>query len=113
LSKLLRRPEISWKDLAARDPSLDAFSGDVATQVTYDIKYAGYIARQEAEIARHRRLAEKRIPEAFDFSAIAHLRTEAREKLTRIRPQSLAQAGRISGITPADLALLLVHLEGR
>jgi tRNA uridine 5-carboxymethylaminomethyl modification enzyme len=113
LARLLRRPEATWADVAAREPALAAFSGEVATQVAYDIKYAGYVARQEAEIARHMRLSEKRIPPAFDFSAIAHLRAEAREKLARIRPASVAQASRISGITPADVALLVIHLSGR
>ena len=75
------------------------------------MKYSGYVARQEQQIQRQRRLAEKRIPDYFDYSRVSHLRHEAREKLTQIRPVSLAQAGRISGITPADLALLLVHIE--
>jgi tRNA uridine 5-carboxymethylaminomethyl modification enzyme len=77
------------------------------------VKYAGYVARQEVDVARQQRLAGKRIPSNFDFAQINQLRMEAREKLTRVRPLSLAQAGRISGITPADVALLLVHLEGR
>ncbi len=84
---------------------------EVAEQVTYDVKYAGYVARQEIDIARQQRLADKRIPPSFDFAAIAQLRAEAREKLGRIRPVSLAQASRISGITPADMALVMVHLE--
>ncbi len=113
LGKLLRRPETTWGDLVAREPALGAFSAEVATQVTYDVKYAGYIARQEVEIERHDRLAQKRIPPAFDFAAITHLRAEAREKLVRVRPQTMAQASRISGITPADLALLMIHLRGR
>jgi tRNA uridine 5-carboxymethylaminomethyl modification enzyme len=112
LGKLLRRPEIGWDDLVAREPALAAFSPDVAIQVTYDEKYAGYIARQEVEIARNKRLAQKRIPDAFDFASIVHLRAEAREKLARVRPASVAQASRISGITPADLALLVIHLGG-
>ncbi|MBI3838104.1 MAG: tRNA uridine-5-carboxymethylaminomethyl(34) synthesis enzyme MnmG [Planctomycetia bacterium] len=113
LIKLLRRPEIEWQDLVVRDAGLAAFSATVAQQVCHDVKYAGYIARQDVEIARQQRLAEKRIPEAFDFSRIAHLRAEAREKLSRVRPASLAQASRISGITPADVALLMIHLGGK
>jgi tRNA uridine 5-carboxymethylaminomethyl modification enzyme len=113
LTKLLRRPELTWTDLVARNGELASFSAAVAEQVCHDVKYAGYIARQEVEVARARRLCEKRIPEAFDFSTIAHLRAEAREKLARIRPASLAQASRISGITPADVALLMIHLGGR
>ncbi len=113
LSKLLRRPEIVWSDLVAREPVLARVSREAADQVCHDVKYAGYIARQETEIARQHRLAEKRIPDAFDFSKIVHLRAEAREKLSRVRPASLAQAGRISGITPADVALLMIHLGSR
>jgi tRNA uridine 5-carboxymethylaminomethyl modification enzyme len=113
LSKLLRRPEIVWSDLVAREPELAQVSREAAEQVCHDVKYAGYIARQETEIARQHRLAEKRIPDAFDFSTIVHLRAEAREKLSRVRPASLAQAGRISGITPADVALLMIHLGSR
>jgi tRNA uridine 5-carboxymethylaminomethyl modification enzyme len=113
LAKLLRRPETTWQDLIEREPALAAFSAEVATQVTYDVKYAGYIARQEVEVERHGRLAQKRIPAAFDFTSITHLRAEAREKLVRFRPQTVAQASRISGITPADLALLVIHLGGR
>jgi tRNA uridine 5-carboxymethylaminomethyl modification enzyme len=112
LVKLLRRPETSWDDVVLREPALAGVAAQVAQQVGYDVKYAGYVARQAVEIARHRRLASKRIPEAFDFSKIAHLRAEAREKLARIRPASLAQASRISGITPADVALLVIHLGG-
>jgi tRNA uridine 5-carboxymethylaminomethyl modification enzyme len=112
LSKLLKRPEIDWSDLVATARELERFSREVAEQVVHDIKYAGYIARQEVEIARQKRLSDKRFPPAFDFAAIAHLRAEAREKLARIRPQDLAQAGRISGITPADVALLALHLTG-
>jgi tRNA uridine 5-carboxymethylaminomethyl modification enzyme len=78
-----------------------------------DIKYSGYVERQETQVAKQMRLAEKRIPENFDYARIRHLRAEAREKLTRVRPLSLAQASRISGITPADVALVLAHLEGR
>lgn len=113
LAKFLRRPETTWENLVAVLPELAAVPEEVAEQVVYDTKYEGYISRQEVHVARQRRLAEKRIPDQFDYAKIQHLRTEAREKLTRIRPVSLAQAGRISGITPADVALLMIHLEGR
>jgi tRNA uridine 5-carboxymethylaminomethyl modification enzyme len=111
LSKLLRRPETTWPEVVAHCPQLAAFNAEVAEQVTHDAKYSGYIARQEIDVQRQRRLAEKRIPQGFDFAAIAQLRVEAREKLVRIQPRTLAQAGRISGITPADLALLMIHLH--
>jgi tRNA uridine 5-carboxymethylaminomethyl modification enzyme len=112
LARWLARPETSWEDLVSRWPPLADVSADVAEQLSYDAKYAGYIERQDIDIARQQRLAERRIPKDFDFSTVRHLRAEAQEKLSQIRPIDLAQAGRISGITPADLAVLLVHLEG-
>jgi tRNA uridine 5-carboxymethylaminomethyl modification enzyme len=111
LEKLLRRPEIGWADMVTRAPELADVPEDVVEQVLHDVKYSGYVSRQEMEIERHKRLAEKRFPASFDFHQVSHLRAEAREKLARIRPESLSQASRISGITPADLALLLVHLK--
>ncbi len=113
LTKLLRRPESTWDDAVARLPELAEVSSEVAQQVCYDIKYAGYISRQQSEIDRQQRLAAKRIPDGFDYSRMVQLRHEAREKLARIRPVSIDQASRISGITPADIALLMIHLEGR
>ena len=113
LAKLLRRTEVTWTDIVARCPELAEVPREIAEQVEFDTKYAGYIARQKIEIDRQKRLAEKRIPDGFDFAGIRHLRTEAKEKLSKVRPRSLAQAGRISGITPADLALLMVHLDGK
>jgi len=112
LDKILKRPEIEWSDIVAMAPQFAEVTPSVAEQVTYDIKYAGYIARQKMEVARQQRLSNKRIPESFDFSRVRHLRVEAREKLCRVRPSNLAQASRISGITPADVALLMVHLGG-
>ncbi|HUT13840.1 MAG TPA: tRNA uridine-5-carboxymethylaminomethyl(34) synthesis enzyme MnmG [Thermoguttaceae bacterium] len=113
LARLLRRPEVTWDELAGDLPPLADVSREVAEQVARDAKYAGYVARQQIDIDRQRRLAARRIPADLDFRTVAHLRAEAREKLARIRPSDLAQAGRISGITPADLAVLMVHLEGR
>jgi tRNA uridine 5-carboxymethylaminomethyl modification enzyme len=110
-AKYFRRPEVRWAELVARLAELADVHPLVAEQVECDIKYAGYIARQEVEIARHRRLAHKRIPADLDYAGVRQLRTEAREKLSRIRPTSLDQASRISGITPADLALLMTHLQ--
>ena len=112
LSKFLRRPEVSWADLIAVKPELAATDPEVVDQLVVDTKYAGYVARQEIQVQRHRRLADKRIPSGLDFHAISHLRMEAREKLSKIRPLNLDQASRISGITPADVALLLTHLKG-
>jgi tRNA uridine 5-carboxymethylaminomethyl modification enzyme len=113
LAQRLRRPEVEWSELVELLPQLADVSRDVADQVIFDTKYSGYVARQEVEVERQRRLAAKRIPSSFDYSRITHLRAEAREKLGRIRPTDLAQASRVSGITPADIALVMVHLEGR
>ncbi len=112
LQRILARTETQWPDVIPLHRPLAEVSEEVAAQVTCDIKYAGYIERQQVEVDRQRRLAEKRIPASFDYQAIATLRTEAREKLSRIRPTSLAQAARISGITPADVALITAHLKG-
>ena len=94
-------------------PELSELSSEVVQQVTYDVKYSGYIARQQMEIDRQNRLAEKQIPDNFDYEAIGHLRTEARQKLSTIRPATVAQASRISGITPADMALVTAYLQNR
>ena len=111
--KRLRRPEVTWDDMIRRFPQLTDVPEEVARQIVHDQRYAGYIARQDIDVRRQRRLATRRIPEHLDFNAVAHLRVEAREKLSRIRPVDLAQAGRISGITPADLAVLMTHLSAR
>jgi tRNA uridine 5-carboxymethylaminomethyl modification enzyme len=113
LSKFLRRPETQWQDIADRLPELAGVDPQVAQQVNYDLKYAGYVSRQQTEVDRQSRLAEKRIPDSFSYEGILQLRAEAREKLSRVRPRNLSQASRISGITPADIALLIVHLDGK
>ena len=113
LEKWLRRPETGWSELVAMHPPLAGFSQGVAEQVEYDVKYSGYVTRQQAVIDRQRRLAAKKIPDNFDYNRLTHLRTEAREKFSRFRPVSLEQASRISGITPADVALIMLHLEGK
>jgi len=113
LAKFLHRTEATWEDVVARLPALADVTEEVAEQVTCDAKYSGYVYRQEIDVARQRRLADKRIPDGFNYAAIGQLRAEAREKLSRVQPTSLAQAGRISGITPADLALVMIHLEAR
>ncbi|MDP6446514.1 MAG: tRNA uridine-5-carboxymethylaminomethyl(34) synthesis enzyme MnmG [Pirellulaceae bacterium] len=113
LEKFLRRPDAAWSDLSDISTDLADVSADVAQQVVHDVKYEGYVERQLAQIERQRRMASKKIPANFDYQRISHLRSEAREKLSRIEPTSLEQAERISGVTPADIALLLAHLEGR
>jgi len=113
LTKYLRRHEVTWNEVVGRLPELAQFDDQVARQVSYDVKYEGYISRQETEVRRQQRLAAKRIPDSFDYHRIAHLRAEARERLSSVRPRDLAQASRVSGITPADMALLMLHLDGK
>ncbi len=112
LSKYIRRPEVEWPDIVAFLPELTTLAPEVAEQVLIDLKYAGYVARQTVEVERQQRLASKRIPRGFDYARLVQLRAEAREKFERIQPADLAHASRISGITPADIALLMVHFDG-
>jgi len=109
--KYLRRPEVTWSAMAEENPQLQIVAPEIGTQVEYDVKYSGYVSRQQLQVDRQHRMAGKRIPESFDYDRIISLRFEAKQKFTRIRPVSLDQAGRISGITPADIALVLAHLE--
>ncbi len=110
--KYLRRPEVTWEQLALQFPEeLGEFRREVAEQVEYDIKYSGYIARQQMQVERQNRMADKVIPDGFSYNAIVSLRAEAKQKLNRIRPVSLDQASRISGITPADISLVLAYIE--
>jgi tRNA uridine 5-carboxymethylaminomethyl modification enzyme len=109
LSKYIRRPEVEWPEMVQRLPELGSLSAEVAEQVLVDLKYAGYVARQTVEVERQQRLASKRIPSGFDYQRLTQLRSEAREKFARIQPADLSQASRISGITPADIALLMAH----
>ncbi len=113
LETWLRRTEVDWAALRERHPALKEWDGlpEVVEQVVLEAKYSGYIGRQAAEVERFQRLENKRIPSNFNFEGIGQLRLEAREKLHRVRPASVGQASRISGITPADLAVLLFYLE--
>jgi len=112
LEKWLRRSEVDWPRLCEMEPSLRDLDvpADAVEQVVLETKYAGYIERQAAQVERFQRLESRPIPAHFDFLAVPQLRAEAREKLARIRPTSLGQASRISGICPADLAVLLIYL---
>ena len=109
----LKRPEVGWQDCVAALPALANVSPDVTEQVENDIHYAGYVKVERERIERQRAVASRPIPPSFEYANVQHLRAEAREQLERIRPQTLGQAGRVRGITPADMALVLVHLEGR
>ena len=113
LERWLRRTDIDWDDLCAIHPALREWDArpDVVEQVVLESKYAGYIGRQAEQVERFQKLENRRIPDHFDFSTIPQLRAEARQKLSRIRPTSIGQASRVSGITPADLAVLLCYLD--
>ena len=113
LYQALRRPATTWDELLVLAPSLEThgFAADVVSQITIEAKYDGYIDRQLDQIERFRRLENKPIPADLEYGAIPQLRAEAREKFERVRPLSLGQAGRISGISPADIATLLIHLK--
>ncbi len=108
LSQILKRPEISYE--AIPNPNLE-LSDDIQQQVEIIIKYQGYIERQEMEIQKFRSMEEKQIPKWMDYDRIAGLRNEARQKLADIQPSTLGQASRISGISPADISLLMVHMK--
>ena len=113
MEKFLRRTETQWEDLIGYAPELEAVSTEVRQQVLYDLKYAGYVEKQQVTIDRHKRLSKRKIPENFDYEAMPHLRREAKEKFARFRPESLDQAQRISGITPADITQVMIRLEGK
>jgi tRNA uridine 5-carboxymethylaminomethyl modification enzyme len=108
LAKVLSRPEVGYKDLPNRN---DALSGEVIQQVEIAIKYAGYIERQEVEVEKFKSLEDKQIPDSFEFSSVPSLRLEARQKLSKIRPTTIGQAARISGVSPADISILMVWLK--
>jgi tRNA uridine 5-carboxymethylaminomethyl modification enzyme len=113
LEEWLRRPEIGWSDLCAMSPELRALAvpDRAARQIEIETKYAGYVRLQEREIARQGQVQQVSIPEQFDYQAVPQLRPEAREQFTRIRPRNIGQAARVSGITPADLAVLMLYLR--
>ncbi len=113
LARLLLRPKVTWDEIVSHEPQLASLQQEVVDSVMHDLKYAGYVDRQQVDIERQQRLATKRIPDSFDYGTLPQLRIEAREKLSRVRPQSLSQALRVSGITPADVALIRVYLEGK
>ena len=111
LADLLRRPQVTYADIAPFDPSRPSLPAAVTDEVEIQIKYAGYLARQEKQVVEFKKEESRRLPEGIDYNAIAGLRLEARQKLSEIRPMSIGQAGRISGVSPADIAVLLIWLE--
>ena len=113
LADLLRRPQVSYQDLAPFDANRPALPLSVTEEVEIQLKYAGYLARQEKQVAEFKKEETRLLPENIDYTSIQGLRLEARQKLQEIRPVSLGQAGRISGVSPADIAVLMIYLEGK
>ena len=102
---------MSYDDLRPFDPAAPELPGAVREQVEISVKYEGYIRRQQRQVEEMRRLEGKLLPEEMNYEALAGLRLEARQKLTAIRPRSLGQAARISGVSPADIAALMIALQ--
>ena len=113
LADLLKRPQITYKDLTPVDKDRPPYSTAVFEAVEIELKYEGYIKRQRADIEEARRLERKRLPQDVDYSAIQGLRLEAGEKLNKVKPENIGQAGRISGVSPADISVLLIWLASK
>ncbi len=111
MAELIRRPELSYRKLSAIDPERPSLTDAEADQVNIEIKYEGYIRRQESQVTQFHKMENKRLPEDLDYDLIPSLRIEARQKLKEIKPSSVGQASRISGVSPADISVLLVYLE--
>ncbi|MBQ6090617.1 MAG: tRNA uridine-5-carboxymethylaminomethyl(34) synthesis enzyme MnmG [Lachnospiraceae bacterium] len=110
LFDLIKRPELSYEALAPLDPERPEIRPDIAAQINIEIKYEGYIKRQKIQVAAFKKLEEKMIPPTLDYDLVPSLRIEARQKLKAIRPASIGQASRISGVSPADVNILLIYL---
>lgn len=110
LADLIRRPELSYEVLESIDPERKPLPEDVIEQININLKYEGYIERQQRQIEQFKKMENKRLPEDMDYNAISGLRLEARQKLQKFRPLSIGQASRISGVNPADISVLMVYL---
>ena len=113
LADLLKRPQITYEDLEPVDKDRPQYSTAIFEAVEIELKYEGYIKRQRADIEEARRLERKRLPQDVDYSAIQGLRLEAGEKLNKVKPENIGQAGRISGVSPADISVLLIWLASK
>ena len=113
LAELIRRPELSYEMLAEIDPDRDEtiLTKDIMEQINIDIKYEGYITRQKQQVEHFKKLENKKIPDDINYDNVSNLRKEARQKLTLIKPSSIGQASRISGVSPADISVLLVYIQ--
>lgn len=110
LAELIRRPELDYEKLAAVDPDRQPLPADVIEQININLKYEGYIKRQQQQVEHFKKLEKRLIPENIDYDDVSNLRKEARQKLKAIRPASVGQASRISGVSPADISVLLIYL---
>ena len=113
LADLLRRPQVTYEDIAPFDPERPVLPAAVTEEVEIQVKYAGYLQRQLKQVEEFKREENRLLPEDMDYEKVTGLRLEARQKLSEIRPMSIGQAGRISGVSPADIAVLLIYLEQR
>ncbi len=113
MNDLIRRPQISYEDLAPFDPERPELSYEVREQVNLQIEYEGYIARQLMEVEHVQKLEQKKLPQPFDYRTIKGLSLEAHEKLNRVQPENIGQASRISGVSPADVSVLIIWLSGQ
>ncbi len=111
LAELMCRPELSYESLAAIDKERKWLPDNVIEQVNIEIKYEGYISRQLKQVEQYKKMEKKKIPVGIDYDAIGSLRLEARQKLKKMKPVSVGQASRISGVSPADISVLLVYLR--
>ena len=111
MEELLRRPRVGYDDLDPFDPDRPPLPRDIRERVEIEIKYAGYIKRQAAQVEEMARLESRKLPDGIDYLSLEGLRSEAREKLQRVQPRSIGQAARISGVSPADISVLLIWLE--
>ena len=111
LADLLRRPQVTYADIAPFDANRPELPTAVTEEVEIQIKYAGYLARQEKQVAEFKQEENRLLPDNIDYHGISGLRLEAQQKLSEIRPVSIGQASRISGVSPADIAVLLIYLE--
>lgn len=111
LKEIIRRPELSYEKVKGLDPDRPEVTKDVAQQLNISIKYEGYIKKQEEQMAKFKKIESKSLDKDFDYKSVQGLRIEAKEKLQRIKPESIGQASRITGVSPADINVLLIHLE--
>ena len=109
LAELIKRPELDYDKLEELDEERPELAADVREQVNIEIKYEGYIKRQLQQVEQFGKLENKKLPENFDYSEVNSLRREAVQKLNKVQPATIGQASRISGVSPADISVLLVH----